>query len=394
MEEALSPKKRIQLFFDGTSNSAARGRWADATNIFRLVLATHYEGNQIVHYMPGVGTRRDVFSAVTARGMDEILREAYVTLAANYLPGDEIYVFGFSRGGATALALAEIISQVGLLHADRLHELHVVWDVYLGHRGRQKLTEAQVQELRNNHIHNHIHESETTKINFLGLFDPVPGNSWDTLTRFSAVRLNSPKLPECVVAALSLLAIDDNRNPSFRPVVLSGKSRDEQYLDQVWMPGVHADVGGCSDFIFLSDVALLTMINQVKRYCPNLVWDTNAIDSLNQRLGDRVQVAISDERPGLLRKLLISSKRRIGLTDASISFEQQHPIVERLMGKMIHVRFCRRPYKPDNLPLGLRTFDIEQAHLSLLDFGLQRALAHTNGDTSLSEASLPDTVSG
>jgi uncharacterized protein (DUF2235 family) len=358
MKDALKPKKRIQLFFDGTSNSAARGRWADATNIFRLVLATHYEGNQIVHYMPGVGTRRDVFSAVTGRGMDEILREAYVTLAANYQKGDEIYVFGFSRGGATALALAEIISQIGLLHADRLHELHVVWDVYLGRRGRHKLTEAQVQELRNTHIQNHIHESETTKISFLGLFDPVPGNSWDTLTRFSAVRLNSPKLPECVSAALNLLAIDDNRNPSFRPVVLSGKSRDEQKLDQVWMPGVHADIGGCSDFKFLSDVALLTMINQIKKYCPNLLWDENAINSLSHSLGNHVKVAISDERPGLLRKLLIRSKRRISPSNASISFEQQHPIVEKLKGKTIHVRSRHRPYKPDNLPLGMRTFDV------------------------------------
>jgi hypothetical protein len=36
-----NPQKRLQLFFDGTANSAAEGRWADATNVFRVVLALH-----------------------------------------------------------------------------------------------------------------------------------------------------------------------------------------------------------------------------------------------------------------------------------------------------------------------------------------------------------------
>jgi uncharacterized protein (DUF2235 family) len=51
-----NPPKRLLLFFDGTANSAAQGRWSDATNIFRVNLALHYAGNQISFYMPGVGT--------------------------------------------------------------------------------------------------------------------------------------------------------------------------------------------------------------------------------------------------------------------------------------------------------------------------------------------------
>jgi hypothetical protein len=75
-----NPPKRIQLFFDGTANSAAYGRWSDATNIFRMILALQYAGNQIVFYMPGVGTRRDWMSIVTAQGMDESYERHTLTL--------------------------------------------------------------------------------------------------------------------------------------------------------------------------------------------------------------------------------------------------------------------------------------------------------------------------
>jgi uncharacterized protein (DUF2235 family) len=147
------------------------------------VLALHYEGNQIVSYMPGVGTRGDIFSTVTARGMDEIVREAYVNLASNYLKGDQIYIFGYSRGGAAALALTEMISQVGLLWADELDNLHAVWEYYLGRHGRKKLSDAERREVWERHLEPKVRkEDDEPIIKFLGLFDPVPGNGWDTLT--------------------------------------------------------------------------------------------------------------------------------------------------------------------------------------------------------------------
>jgi uncharacterized protein (DUF2235 family) len=180
MVERPNPPKRLLLFFDGTASSAAQGRWADATNVFRVCLALHYEGNQIVSYMPGVGTRGDWFSTITARGMDEIVREAYVNLASNCQRGDQIYIFGYSRGGATALALTEMISQIGLLWADNLDDLHAVWEYYLGRRGRKIFTDAERRELWEHHVKGKVREGENEpEIRFLGLFDPVAGNAWD-----------------------------------------------------------------------------------------------------------------------------------------------------------------------------------------------------------------------
>jgi uncharacterized protein (DUF2235 family) len=334
-----SPPKLLQLFFDGTANSAAEGRWADATNVFRMVLALHYEGNQIVFYMPGVGTRGDWLSTVTARGMDEIVREAYVNLASNCLPHDQIYIFGFSRGGAAAFALTEIISKVGLLWADDLDELHTVWDYYVGSHGGKPLTDADRTEMLDRRLREKVRKPE---IRFLGLFDPVPGNAWDTLAQFSKIRPTSPQPPSNVNAAVNILSIDDNRNPSYSPVLLNGTAT--KTLEQIWMPGVHADIGGNSDAVFLSDVALLTMIERAKRYCPELIWDNNYISYREQQLGEHVSVTVTDERFDLKRKLLGKADRII--SEAAML----HPVFDCLNGKEFWVRSKWQRYMPSHVP--------------------------------------------
>jgi TIR domain/Uncharacterized alpha/beta hydrolase domain (DUF2235) len=53
-----------------------------------------------------------------------VLKAAKLNSSSNYQRGDQIYIFGYSRGGAAAIALTEIISKVGLLWADNLDNLH------------------------------------------------------------------------------------------------------------------------------------------------------------------------------------------------------------------------------------------------------------------------------
>jgi uncharacterized protein (DUF2235 family) len=49
------------------------------------------------------------------RGFDAIVRDAYLNLSTNWIPGDEIYLFGFSRGAYIVRVLANIICKYGLL---------------------------------------------------------------------------------------------------------------------------------------------------------------------------------------------------------------------------------------------------------------------------------------
>jgi len=111
----LFPKKRIAVFLDGTWNTVN-----DNTNVWRLksLLAEVAHGlPQISYYHKGVGT---TFGSRLRGGMfgyglnDEIIR-AYEWLIDNYNPGDELFIFGFSRGAYTARSLSGLISKCGLI---------------------------------------------------------------------------------------------------------------------------------------------------------------------------------------------------------------------------------------------------------------------------------------
>ena len=48
-------------------------------------------------------------------GLSEKVRSAYAFMANNYVPGDRIFIFGFSRGAFTARAIGGLICKMGLL---------------------------------------------------------------------------------------------------------------------------------------------------------------------------------------------------------------------------------------------------------------------------------------
>ena len=114
--------KRLVICFDGTWNSADAER-AD-TNVALLARAIHATVGtggipQSVLYLRGVGTAglqaEIIFEGATGLGVDENIRSGYMFIAQNYLPGDEIFLFGFSRGAFTARSLSGLIkSRAGM----------------------------------------------------------------------------------------------------------------------------------------------------------------------------------------------------------------------------------------------------------------------------------------
>jgi len=54
-------------------------------------------------------------------GVDQIILHAYAYLAATYEPGDELFVYGFSRGAYTARSLVGLLTTAGLIPAGLLH---------------------------------------------------------------------------------------------------------------------------------------------------------------------------------------------------------------------------------------------------------------------------------
>ena len=90
------------------------------TRICRAILPESEDGiPQITYYQAGVGTEDSLWDHLygggTGAGLSENIREAYAFLSANYLPGDEIFLLGFSRGAFTARSIASMICSVGIL---------------------------------------------------------------------------------------------------------------------------------------------------------------------------------------------------------------------------------------------------------------------------------------
>lgn len=117
--------KRIIVACDGTGQSASRGDWAVSTNVNRfchaLLNSPTSPIQQIVFYQSGIGTQDlgmggmgKVIQGALGEGLEENVADGYTFVMNNYLPGDELFIFGFSRGAFTARVLANIIARLGV----------------------------------------------------------------------------------------------------------------------------------------------------------------------------------------------------------------------------------------------------------------------------------------
>jgi uncharacterized protein (DUF2235 family)/predicted membrane protein len=137
----MSTKQRLVVCLDGTWNNSD-----DSTNVlqhFALALKGVPPGGdsritQIKHYIAGVGT--GVLDSITGGGfgfgLEENVRKAYDWLVGNYhdgddlADGDEIYIFGFSRGAYTARSLVGFIATCGLLRRGAPLSVNQLWQDY------------------------------------------------------------------------------------------------------------------------------------------------------------------------------------------------------------------------------------------------------------------------
>jgi uncharacterized protein (DUF2235 family) len=108
--------KRIAVFCDGTWKKADDKNISNVVKLMRSVKTMASDGvPQLTFYDPGVGTEspvRRLFGGAFGVGVSENIRDGYRFIANNYEEGDEIYLFGFSRGAYTARSLGGLISEL------------------------------------------------------------------------------------------------------------------------------------------------------------------------------------------------------------------------------------------------------------------------------------------
>ena len=245
--------KRIVICSDGTWNTPDTERPTNVTRIARAVLPCDPGGTvQVVFYDAGVGTEGPwfwrVLGGVSGKGIEKNIRDCYRFLMHNYEPGDEIYLFGFSRGAYTVRSLAGMIRNVGVLHKSAAER---VGDACRLYRRRDAAPDSEeAAAFRAGH-------SREVAITFIGVWDTVGALGIPTrgpLGRFTARRhkFHDVELSGIVKHACHVLAIYERRGP-FRASLWQAKPKLGQTVEQVWFSGVHSDVGAASGDPSLSD---------------------------------------------------------------------------------------------------------------------------------------------
>jgi len=259
--------RRLVLCCDGTWNRPDHlsGGVAAPTNVSKvaLAIADHDAGgvSQLLYYQPGVGTRRlqRIRGGAFGLGLSRNVRDCYRFIVENYQPGDELYLFGFSRGAFTARSTAGLVRNAGILrraHADRVD------DAYSLYRSRTDRAHPRGIEAR---IFRRMYSHDEIDIRFIGVWDtvgslgiPIDGVRLPLTDRLWG--FHDTELSSHVRFAYQALAIDEKRGP-FRPTLWKKQQgASAQTLEQVWFSGVHCDVGGGYEDPALSEIALLWMV--------------------------------------------------------------------------------------------------------------------------------------
>ena len=269
--------KNIVICCDGTGNEYSENN----TNVVETYAICRKSPDQVVFYDPGVGTGgweysdgkgpgKDSIKALsdqaTGEGLQNNVNDAYGFLMETYEAGDQVYLFGFSRGAFTVRSLAGMLYKVGLLPADNDNLIPYAAKLY-NIEGNLPLAHGFRDTF-----------SRRCPIHFIGVWDTV-----DSLAMNAGKKWHSGKLNPEVSTAYHAVSIDEKRT-DFKPNLFDDSAANlhpGQVVEQVWFSGVHANVGGWYDERGLSNITLHWMLENARNY--GLKIDDNA---LNQRIPD------------------------------------------------------------------------------------------------------------
>jgi uncharacterized protein (DUF2235 family) len=277
----VPPQKRLAVFLDGTWNTVN-----DNTNVWRLkslLAPTDPNGvDQLSYYGTGVGT---TFGERLRGGMfgyglnDEIIR-AYEWVIDHYNVGDELFIFGFSRGAYTARSLSGFISKCGLLAAGAALSVNQLYARYRRASAVKTIRDLQVEQkerktdfsLEERWI---LKYSQAIDIDFLGVWDtvgalglpfgnlPILGKA-DMQFLNTGIRISNKR-------AFHALAIDEHRKafaPTLWTVDFPRDTRPPHHhrtlsqVEQRWFVGAHANVGGGCQSDSLAQLPLKWMMDK------------------------------------------------------------------------------------------------------------------------------------
>jgi uncharacterized protein (DUF2235 family) len=284
--------KRIALFCDGTWNDETD---PNPTNVYLLSRSIAQRDDagieQLAEYFSGVGTEENtrIRGGAWGMGLDRRVVQIYRRLCEVYDVGDEIYVFGFSRGAYTARSLCGLMRTAGIVGREHLAQVDEAMRVYRRRetggadserakrfRAQYAVASTDPDLLNCRRADAPDAPSRMLRIQYLGVWDTVGALGIPERIPLSALvnrrhRFHDCDLSRSVEWARHALAIDETRM-AFEPSPWSEESVNrinaihrEIRVEQDWFPGDHGSVGGGGECRDLSGAPLLWIAQGAER---------------------------------------------------------------------------------------------------------------------------------
>jgi len=228
--------RRIAFCADGTWDSLTSN-----TNVYRISKAiVAIPGEQYSFYDDGVGADgtpiEKLLGGAIGEGLFQKIKDGYSTISSVYEAGDEVFLFGFSRGAYTARSLAGMIADCGLPTNDP--DSNLVDTAFQAYRNKD-----QRQAILATLGAYGLVKANLTMVGvwdtvgslgipaFLGAVDPLVYGFLDT------------SLNPAILNAHHAVGIDERRQ-EFPATLWTSPPAPGQTMEQVYFCGVHCDVGG------------------------------------------------------------------------------------------------------------------------------------------------------
>ncbi|MBC7740958.1 MAG: DUF2235 domain-containing protein [Bdellovibrionaceae bacterium] len=250
--------KNIVLLFDGTKNQPGQNK---DTNILKMHdLLINDQKTQSVFYFNGIANMPSkvlsLFQLVTGSGINEKIKQGYEILIKNYEPGDQVFLYGFSRGAFTARSLAGKVAAIGLIKDSSKQLIDLAYDHYTIFSDLDTQTKFKKKFSRTCPIHL-IGVYDTVETLLSNLFFSSYFTNWGKKRGYK--RNHNVELLSENTYAYQALALDDTWVRSYKPVLWNINAYPR--VQQVWFAGSHKDIGGPSLTAGVADVALRWMLS-------------------------------------------------------------------------------------------------------------------------------------
>jgi uncharacterized protein (DUF2235 family) len=244
----MSMPKNIVICCDGTGNSFENPD--NDSNVIKLYSTLLIDGvTQVGYYHPGVGTLGDptarnwisrnwskVKGLAFGGGLLENVGDAYRYMMEVYEVGDQVYLFGFSRGAYTVRALAGVLRMFGVLNSGNDGLIRYILKLYAKRTRDANRMTATFKFAAADHFKETF--SRPCPLHFVGVWDTVSSYGWI----YNPVRLPYTARNPDMMNGRHAVSIDERR--CFFQKNLWGEAFPHQTLKQVWFAGVHSDIGG------------------------------------------------------------------------------------------------------------------------------------------------------